>query len=265
MPLVGKVAFVEQYGPYALIAGGSDGLGYAFAEAAARRGLGLILVARDTERLQAAAVRLKQAYHVDVIPMVADLAFTDDVVARIVAIPREIGLLVYNAAYCPVGPLSHRTDAELSRVVAVNARTPLLLARRLSEPMIGRGKGGIVLMSSLAGAQGSPRLVAYGATKSFLVTLAEGLWSELRRSGVDVIACVAGAVTTPGYEQTGQGGRAPGALPPGDVAEQTLDALGHGPVVVPGGFNKFGRFILSRVLSRKGAIWLMSRNTGGLM
>ena len=64
--------------------------------------------------------------------------------------------------------------------------------------MAARGRGGFIIMSSLAGQQGSPPITVYAATKAFGAVLAEGLWAELRGTGVDVLACVAGAVATPG-------------------------------------------------------------------
>ena len=119
-------------------------------------------------------------------------------------------------------------------------------------------------MSSLAGSQGSPNLAAYAATKSFNAILAEGLWNELKPRGVDVLACVAGAIRTPGYEQAEGGKPAPGTLEARQVAERTLGALGKGPVFVPGALNKVARFALMRLASRRAAVGIMSKNTGGL-
>ena len=119
-------------------------------------------------------------------------------------------------------------------------------------------------MSSLAGGQGSPRLAAYAATKSFNAILAEGLWKELKPHGIDVIACCAGAVLTPGYQQAEKSKPAPGAMEAEAVAEKTLNALGKKPIIVPGLVNKIGRFVFMRLLSRKAAIKIMSKNTGGL-
>ncbi|MCL2653399.1 MAG: SDR family NAD(P)-dependent oxidoreductase [Propionibacteriaceae bacterium] len=257
--------FCDRYGPYGLVAGGSDGLGAAFAESLAKRGLNLVLVARQTQRLESTGARLRQAYRVDVKTIAADLADFEAVKSAVECLDVSIGLLVYNAAYCPIGLFETKTEEELALATAVNVRTPLLIAHLLSEPMIARGRGGIVLMSSLAGAQGSQRLATYAATKAFNATLAEGLWKELKPRGVDVVACVAGAIMTPGYSQAESAKPAPGTLAPQAVAEQTLRALGKGPIVVPGAVNKVGRFVLTRLLSRRAAIAMMANNTGGLV
>jgi len=226
--------------------------------------MNLVLLARREEQLTATAARLKQAHGVDVIAVVADLADVGDVRTKVARLGVDIGLLVYDAAYAPIGRFGDMTEDQLAQVAAVNVTAPLLLTKLLSAPMIERGRGGIVLMSSLAGSQGSPNIAAYAATKAFNAILAEGLWSELKPRGVDVIACVAGAILTPGYQQAEGSKPAPGTLAPETVAEQTLNALGRGPIVIPGAVNKLGRFVLARVLSRRAAIGIMSKNTGGL-
>lgn len=256
--------FRQRYGPYALVAGGSYGLGAAFAESLARRGLNLVLLARQEDRLTATAARLAGAYGVAVVPIAADMADFETVERRIGELELTIGLVVYDAAYAPIGPFSDVTDDQLDTAVAVNVRAPLLLTKLLSVPMIERGRGGIVLMSSLAGSQGSPNIAAYAATKSFNAVLAEGLWRELKPRGVDVLACMAGAILTPGYEGAQGAKAAPGTLSAEAVAEQTLDALRKGPVVIPGTVNKLARFVLTRLLSRRAAIGIMAKNTGGL-
>ena len=256
--------FKEKYGPYALVAGGSDGLGFAFAEAIARRGLDLVLIARQEERLKAAAARLKETYKIDVIPIAADMAAYENAKESISALDVSIGLLVYNAAFAPIGLFEDTSEERLALAAAVNVKAPMMLTKYLSASMIKRRRGGIVLMSSLAGAQGSPNIAAYAATKSFNAILAEGLWKELKPHGIDVLACCAGAILTPGYQQAEKAKPAPGTLEADKVAEQTLKALGNGPIIVPGVINKIGRFMLTRVLSIKTAINIMSKNTGGL-
>jgi len=259
-----RTPFAESYGPYALVAGASEGLGAAFAAAIARRGVNLVLLARREKELAATAARVRQDHGVEVVTVVADLADVDTVATKIAALDLEIGLLVYDAAYAPIGPFADTTAEQLAQAAAVNVRGPLLLTKLLSAAMIARGRGGVILMSSLAGSQGSPNIATYAATKAFTTVLAEGLWSELKPRGVDVLACVAGAILTPGYQQAEGTKPAPGTLAPEEVAEQAVNALGRGPVVIPGAVNKLGRFVLTRLLSRRAAIAIMSKNTGGL-
>ena len=259
--------FKEKYGPFALVAGGSDGLGAAFSEALASRGLNLVIMARNKERLEAAAARLREQYGVEVKTLAADLADFEKTKSLILGLKlkEQIGLLVYNAAFAPIGLFENTSEEHLTLAAAVNVRTPLLLAKFFSESMIQNKRGGIVLMSSLAGAQGSPKLASYAATKSFNAILAEGLWKELKPHGIDVIGCCAGAILTPGYQQAEKKAKtAPGTLSAQTVAEQTIKALGKGPIVIPGGVNKLARFVLTRLMTRKAAIGIMSKNTGDL-
>ncbi|GHV49601.1 short-chain dehydrogenase [Spirochaetia bacterium] len=255
--------FRTKYGPYALVAGASEGLGAAYAEALAKRGLNLVLIARKKDALEAFGKAIREKYPVEVICLSADTGDYEKTKNLVTALDVSIGLLVYNAAYCPVGLFEEISEERLAQVVAVNVKAPLLLARLLSQKMIENRRGGIVLMSSLAGTQGSPKLVSYAASKSFNAILAEGLWQELKPHGVDVIACVAGAILTPGYRQAQQA-KAPGTLTAPEVAEAALKALGKYPIVVPGGVNKLARFFMGRLLPRSLAIKLMSANTGSL-
>jgi short-subunit dehydrogenase len=255
--------FKMKYGPYALVCGASEGLGAAYAEALAKRGLNLALIARRKNILENFVQELKEKYPVEVICLPVDLEDYKTAKHFISALEVPIGLLVYNAAYCPIGLFEEITEEQLARVIAVNITSPLLLAKLLSESMIKKHRGGIVLMSSLAGTQGSPKLASYGASKAFNAILAEGLWKELKPHGIDVIASCAGAILTPGYRQSQQA-RAPGTLQAAEVAEKTLNMLGKGPIVVPGSVNKAARFLMARILPRKLAITIMSNNTGTL-
>jgi short-subunit dehydrogenase len=253
--------FASKYGPWAVVAGASAGLGAAFATALAARGVHLLLLARREDLLEDVAARLRASAKVAVRTAVCDLA-RPDLSSALDALTSnlEIGLGVYNAAFAPVGEVLHRSVDDLVRVVDVNVRGPLVFARALAPHMVARGRGGIVLMSSLAGFQGAPRIASYAASKAFIRVLGEGLWRELRPHNVDVIVSAAGAIRTPGYAMSA-GGEAPGILDADAVAEQTLDALGHGPVVVPGSTNQIARFVLGRLLPRRAAIAIMARST----
>lgn len=223
-----------------------------------------MLVARRAGPLESVAVDIAATGTVEVRTVVADLATTagHDAVSAAVA-DLDVGLVVANAAFSPIGSFVETPLDDLVRALDVNCRSALLLARSRVPAMAGRGSGGLVLVSSLAGLQGSPGLSTYAATKAFLTTLAEGLWYELRPLGVDVVACCAGAVGTPGF--AGASTRpAPGTLPPEVVARTTLDALGSGCRVVPGSVNRVAGFLMVRVLPRRAAIAIMAKASSGL-
>ena len=246
--------FAARYGPWAVVAGASQGLGAAFANALAARGVNLILAARRREPLTALADRLPT----DAVPVVADLA-TPDGLAMLTsaAANREVGLVVANAAYSPIGSFIRMSPDESQRALDLNCRALLHLAHHFLPAMVERERGGLVIMSSLAGLQGSPPISVYAATKAFGAVLAEGLWAELRGTGVDVVTCVAGAVETPGLAES-KAKRAPGTLSPDQVVAAALRGLGRGPRTVPGLAMRLSSAVMSR-LPRRTAIAIISR------
>ena len=256
--------FKSKYGPWAAVAGASEGLGAAFAEDLAKRGLNLILIARNPEKLEALSVSLRNRYPVEIIVRSIDLADFEQTKQSVSRPETDIGLLVYNAAYAPIGYFENISEENLIRIVDVNIRAPLLLSKLVSVQMIEKKKGGIILMSSLAGNQGSPKIATYAASKAFNAIFAEGIWNELKKHGIDVMACCAGAITTPGYKNAQNTKDAPGTLNANEVAEKTLNALGKGPTVIPGFTNKMARFFMVRLFSRKFAISIMDHNTKDL-
>jgi short-subunit dehydrogenase len=149
--------FATAYGPWALVAGGSEGLGAAFTDELGRRGLNLVLVARRPEKLAETAAGLRSAHGVDVETVTADLASPDAVeeIAQATAW-RPVGLVVANAALAPAGAFLDCSTAEVSAAVDINCRAAVLLAHRYLPDMVERGHGGLVLVSSLAGLQGVP-------------------------------------------------------------------------------------------------------------
>ncbi|HCU96108.1 MAG TPA: short-chain dehydrogenase [Actinobacteria bacterium] len=260
-----RPAFALTYGPWALVAGGSEGLGGAFAEELARRGVSLVLVARRPEPLAQTAARLRATWPVEVVTVAADLAAAGaigQVADAAAGLP--VGLVVMNAAHAPAGPFLAAGEPDIAAAVHLNCGAAALLAHQFLPAMVERGKGGVIFMSSLAGLQGVPNLAVYGASKAFLISLAEALWAETRAAGVDVLACCAGAVITPGYQQAASR-PAPGSLSPAQVAATALDALGHGFRVVPGRLNRVNTFVLEHLLPKRAAISVFGRATAAAL
>jgi uncharacterized protein len=255
-------SFRDKYGPWALVAGASEGIGAAFAEELATRGLHVLLLARRIDPLEQLARTIRAAHGVEVRTASVDLGaptLLDDV--RRAAEGLEVGLLVYNAAVSLIGPFLDQPLADKLRLLDVNCRGPLILSDELGRAMARRGRGGIILMSSLAGTQGTAYVATYAATKAFNLVLAEGLWDELREHGVDVLACRAGATRTPAFERSKP---APGPAPVMDaapVAVEALAALGKAPSLVPGALNGAVAFFMQRVMPRRAAVATMGKAT----
>ncbi len=255
------MTFKQKYGNTALIAGASEGMGAAYAHALAARGLDLVLIARRKGPLEATAQQITERYGVKVIPITCDLAdadATEQIITAIGDIP--IDFMVYSAALSYIGhylATDIRTHTDIGKV---NMVTQMGMLHYFGGKMVERGKGGIVIMSSIAGFQGSGYLATYAATKAFNRVLAEGLWYEWQPKGVDVIACCAGATATPNYINTNPGKASPlepKPQQPAQVVEECLRKIGTGPSFISGTGNKLVSFLMQHIFSRKMAIKMM--------
>jgi uncharacterized protein len=261
--MVDHLDFNARYGGWAIVAGASEGIGAVYAEQLASRGLHLILIARRSELLQSLAFQLSNEYKVNVKILVLDLSASDAAEQIPHAVEEvEIGLLVYNAAFSAIGPFLERPFDDHLREIQTNALAPLKLVYLFASQMLARGRGGIILMSSLSAFQGSAYISTYAATKAFNIVLAEGLWEEWRERGVDVLVCVSGAVKTPNYvasEPEKTGGLGDMTIPPEQVVREALNALGKQPYVIPGRMNRVASFVMRHLLPRKSAVKFMGR------
>jgi len=231
---------LNRYGPWAVIAGGSEGVGEAFARQLADAGVHLVLLARTAAALESVAASLRTEYPgVEVVTAPIDLAGVDAAaqVAGVVA-DREVGLLVLNAgANTLSGAFLDQDPEDVTRALRLSVHLPLQLVRLLAPPMIERQRGGILMVGSLAGYLGQPGLAVYSADKAWQRCFCESLWLELRPHGVDVLHLVLGVTRTPAMERAGLAFDAPGLIvsDSSDVARQGLADLADGPVSVIAG------------------------------
>ncbi len=227
-----------KYGPWALIAGGSEGVGAEFARLLAEAGLNLVLVARTLGGLERTADACRR-HGAEIRTVQTDLSHPgacSDVAEATRDL--EIGLLILVA-----GANTHSREfldgdlAEFHRVIALNVSTPLALIHHYGQAMRARRRGGIVVLGSLSGYLGSARHTVYGGVKAFSRIFAEGLWLELREHDVDVLELVLGVTRTPAMERVGLNFDAPGVVvaEPPDVAREGLEWLGRGPVHIVSG------------------------------
>lgn len=257
--------FKQKYGTTALLAGASEGIGAAFAEALAAEGMDLVLVARRRQPLENLATEIEGKFKIKVISIPCDLAEEDalDTITGALA-GREIDILVYNAALSFLGPFMGKDQADNLKMTRVNMITPLKMVHHFGGRMLERKRGAVILMTSLAGFQGSGYLALYASTKAFLRILAESLWYEWKEKHVDVLACCAGATSTPGYinsqpEKTGI--LVPRVLKPGEVAAESLKRLGRQPSFIAGRGNRIASFFMQKLLPRRLAVTIMGDTT----
>ena len=254
---------LQRYGRWALIAGASEGIGRAFAEELASQGFSLVLAARRRAPLESAAHDLTTRHGIAVRTVEVDLSEASSFAAMAEATADlEIGLAVYNAAHSTQGEFLDRPLDDHLRAVDLNCRGPMMFAHQFGSAMRARGRGGLILMSSMSGFQGTAMVASYAATKAFNTVLAEGLWEEWRAQGVDVLACIAGATRTPTFESSkpADGGTLARPMEASQVAREALASLGSVPSMIPGGVNRAAAYVM-RLLPRAHAVAFISRAT----
>lgn len=259
------MSLVQKYGKTALIAGASEGIGAAFAHYLAAEGCDLILIARRLDALEKFADSLKDKYKIQTTCISCDLANPNayEIVVEKTA-SYHIDIFVYNAALSFIGPFEKNDIKSQAQIAQANMITPMHLSHYFGAKMLETKKGAIILMASLAGFQGSAYLSVYGATKAFNRVFAEGLWYEWKNKGVDVIACCAGATSTPNFLNTKPEKAslfAPKVQDPVEVVKETFEKLGTKASFVSGTGNKIASFFMQKLMPRNMAITVMGDTT----
>jgi short-subunit dehydrogenase len=225
-----------KYGPWAVIAGASEGTGAEYARQLAALGIHCLLVARRKAPLQQLAQELTDTHRVQTRVLSIDLS-TPDAAQRMksAAADIEVGLYVSNAGADPVGQYFLDVPLEQShRLINMNVYTVVNAVHAFAPPMKARGRGGILLMSSGAALGGQPRVAVYSGTKAFEVNFGESLWIELRKFGVDVLSVAAPAMDTPVLRAAlaARNLKPEGVYDPKDVVRTALQHLPVGPTYV---------------------------------
>jgi short-subunit dehydrogenase len=231
--------FRDKYGEWALVTGASAGIGLEFARQLAREGMSVVLTARREDRLNTLAGELRAEFHVDTRVVPVDLAAPDgaDRLADAVA-DLQIAMLVNNAGFGLAGRFDKLATDRLREMVVVNCVVPVVLTSRILPGMVKRGRGAVIVVGSVAGRQPLPLHAVYSATKGFDLLFGEGLWGELRGTGVDAIVIEPGPTQTEFQAVAGENVSNHGE-PASNVVQATFDALGKQPSVVSGWFNFF--------------------------
>lgn len=240
-----------------LLTGASGGIGHAIARAFAARGAQLILTGRRDDVLRTLAEEVSgQA-------IVCDLANRQEV-ERLLAEVGEVDILVANAAHPATGLLTDLDQGRIDRMLEVNLRAPIALARGLAPGMIARGDGHLVFISSLAGKAASSVSSMYSATKFGLRGFALAIREDLRPHGVGVSVLLPGFILGAGMfpEEYVELPRMAGTRTPEQVAEAVLRAVerNRGEVEVAPLFLRVGASLASVA---PGLASTLSRRMGG--
>ena len=226
-------SFVDRYGPWAIVTGGSYGLGAAFARELARLGFNLVLVARDEKKLQHASGALTKAHSIETRIVALDLSLENSVDVLLENVSKlDVGLVIHNAAIFPKGRFHDVSVADHLNAVRLNCTAPLHLAHKMQARLKERATSGMIFLSSVQAFQGTPFMTSYAATKAFDLILGEGLHYELKPFGIDVLSAA------PGLLSRGEKSRGPGSIPMSVAAKLILAKLGKKSVYIPGLANK---------------------------
>jgi len=268
------VTFATKYGPWALVAGASDGVGAAFAKGLAQRGVNVVLLARRQAALDQVAAEIRSETSAQTRTLAVDLAHRS--AATTIAGGTDgldIGFVVYCAGADPnfepflAGPIEAAES-----MVQRNCMVPMQLCHHFAPAMVKRGSGGIVIFGSGAGLAGGPNMVAYGASKAFDMVFAEALWAELHDKGVDVLGLILGKTDTPALRQLehsrGQISSADevpvGAAAVDDVIAEAFENLTNGPTWMVGDAMRGAAQMLA-ALTRNQAVELFTQAAAAAM
>lgn len=256
----------EQYGPWAVIAGASEGIGAAFAQQLADAGINLVLLSRSQQKLERLEISLRQNSEVDIRLVAADLTSANVLEAlRTQTDDLEVGLLIYNAGATHGLHLFHERPMEDAlELVNLNCRTPVMLAHHFGLAMRERKRGGMLFMSSLSAFAGGSYVATYAGTKAFDIIFPQSLWHEMAPHNVHVMSLVAGATRTPAMAESGIDlddetvRENYTIMEPGEVAREGLEALGTCPVWIAGEENRNNMEQMAANLTREQTIEVMS-------
>ncbi|MFS3129468.1 SDR family NAD(P)-dependent oxidoreductase [Nocardioides sp. Bht2] len=233
-----------KYGPWAVIAGGSEGVGAELARQLADLGINLVLLARKPEPLAAIAEDVA-ARGVEVRTLRQDL-LDPEALANVRALTDglDVGLFIYNAGSNTYrGEFVDSDPAGVQGVIDLNITTPLAFLRHFGSRLKQRRSGGIIVLGSGSSFVGHANIATYPAAKAFLRIFVEGLWLELKPYDVDVLELCLGLTRTPAMERLGYDFDKPGRVSsdPAAVAREGLEHLAEGPSWLAGGLDLIAR------------------------
>jgi short-subunit dehydrogenase len=189
--------------PTAMVTGPTSGIGRGFAELLARKGLDLVLVARDTERLVTVAEELTREYGIACDVLAADLSRREDVdlvATRLADRSRPVSVLVNCAGFGLYQSFQRTTVEDEQRLLDVLVTSVLRLTHAAVPVMVERGQGPVINVSSVAGFLPGG---TYSAAKSWVTVFTEGLAQALRGTGVRAVAVCPGFVHTEFHQRAG--------------------------------------------------------------
>lgn len=247
-----------------LVTGASTGIGAAYARSFAAAGSHLVLVARRRQPLEDLAEELRAAHGVEVEVVAMDLARPGAAAAlhaETTARGLVVDVLVNNAGFATHGDVAEADPERLEEEVQLNCATLTGTTSRYLPGMVERGHGAVVNVASTAAHQPLPHMAVYGATKAYVLSFTQALWSETRGTGVQALAVCPGATDTPFFEVAGEDAAVGRKRTPEQVVRATLSALERDrPSVVDGTSNALLARVVTRLLPERAVIAVAERS-----
>jgi short-subunit dehydrogenase len=218
---------VQLSGSVVVVTGAGHGIGRATALALAEQGARVVGVDRDGPALD------ELSHTTNLTPVEVDLtdpAHADQVVAVALAAHGRIDALIANAGIGYVGMFATMPVTDMSTLLDVNLRAPLLLTRAVLPSMLDQRRGALVFTTSIAGLLPVPTEAAYCASKAALESFADSVREEVRGAGIVVSTVRPGVVRTAFHEQRNEpyDRRWPRLVPPEQIARTIVKVLETG-------------------------------------
>ncbi|QQO00597.1 MULTISPECIES: SDR family NAD(P)-dependent oxidoreductase [Pseudomonas] len=220
----------------ALVTGASSGIGAIYAERLAARGFDLLLVARDEQRLQAAASKLRAEHGVQVEVLKADLTQKDDVLKleQRLRSDSSISLLLNNAGVAAEGLLANSDMDQTEKLIQLNVTTVTRLASAAAAAFAKAGRGTIINIASVVALFPERFNATYSASKAYVLSLTQSLNAELDGTGVKVQAVLPGVTRTEIWERSGIDATqipADMVMEAGEMVDAALSGLDQGELI----------------------------------
>ncbi len=260
----------------ALVTGATTGIGYEFCRLLGGEGYHLIIVARDSQRLEQRKEELERRFAITVHPIALDLSrpeAVDVLLAQIGSDVSRIEILINNAGFGKRGAFWEMDPLFQVQMIQVNVTALADLTRRLLPFMLKQGKGWILNVASTAAFSPGPYMAVYYATKAFVVSFSEALYEELKGTGITVSALCPGPTRTEFQHRAGLDSEKPFPLLPMMSAEAVARAGYRGlirgrRIIIPGWLNKISVFstrLLPREVTSRMIKWAQAKRTGNAL
>jgi short-subunit dehydrogenase len=245
---------LQKYGPWALIIGGSEGIGSAFARKLAATGFNIAIAARKPSPLEALAQEIREAHRVESRWVSVDLSRPDALATvRQTTDDIDVGFLIYNAGANEFRANFLEMDPQIYRdVLTITVVNQAEFTRHYGGLIRQRGHGAIILAGSSSNFCGAATLGPYTAAKSFSRILTESIWSECVGTDIDVLHMCIGFTATPAMQRLGLDVSA--AQAPEDAAQEALDNITNGPLLILGGEKAFDLAVRRSQLENRAAV-----------